>query len=249
MYSEEELFYETLRALDAEHLSQSQKDICYQGIIAARSSDATAFDVVGYNQLHWATLCNQPKKEIRRLCNETDVDVNVGTIQAGNMVLANLTPLYIAIHIGSLSLAEFYLNKGANTKNQRNQVHPLIGPLSGIDYTDYSNFSTNTNIAQYALQMKNPTFTLFEKALVQELKDNLKQDQEGYDSILPTKIASALYYSKKEEYQAAKALNKLLNDNPVNTDKLVELVEKHPAVKQNEELCEIYSASLSARLI
>ena len=246
MYSKEELFYETLRALDEEHLSQSQKDICYHGITALRSSDATAFDVVGYNQLHWATLCNQPKKEIRRLFNKTGVDVNVGTIQAGNMALANLTPLYIAIHIGSLSLAEFYLNKGANTKNQRNDVHLSFGPLSGNAYPD---FNTDTSVAHYALQMKNSTFTLFEKALIQELKDTLKQDQDGYDSILPTKIASALYYSKKEEYQAAKELNKLLSDNPVNTDKLIELVEKKPAVKQNEELCEIYTASLGARLI
>lgn len=268
MYSREELLFAKLQALDLQLLSQSEKNEYYKKIISLRAISAKEFDGVGYNQLHWATLCNQPEEEINRLIQVELIDINVGTRLAGNLIIASLTPLYIAVHIGSLRLAEFFLNNEANPENQRSQVRPLFGPLTG---NDYSTVSKNKSVVNYALERKNCTFKLFEKSLIQQHREKLMQDQDGYDSMLPTSIASMLptsvvsmlptrvasllhtsipsffYYSKKEELQAAEELNNLLNDDPVNTDKLVKLKKEYPAVMQNERLYEIYKASLGAR--
>ena len=235
----------TLLDLDSKSLTQSQKDNHYKEIITLRSVESNNFDAIGYNQLHWATLCNQPVEEINRLIKEERIDVNCGTRMTKPIVSSNFTPLHIAIHIGSEGLANNFLHNGSNQKYKLSRIHPLFGPLSGNDYSTVN--EDELNAAKYALQKKNVTFKLFERQLIEQHHNKLVQDQDGYNSILPTNVASFFYYSKKEELQATEKLNKQFLNEPTTLDKLKELKNKYPAVEQNE-LGEIYSASLAARM-
>lgn len=224
-------------------LEQTEKDRLYKEIISLRPSCAKDFDAIGYNQLHWAVFCNQPVNEIIRLLKE-DIDINCGTEFVKPIMMSNITPLHIAIKIGSKALAECLLNNGATSEYQLNQLRPLTGPLSANDYSTQR--GQELSAAKFALQQKNATFTLFEKTLLEEHRNKLSKDQNEYNSILPSSIAACFYYSNKQELKAANKLTKLLNNEPDNVTALKTLKDKYPAVEQNE-LGEIYSSSIRAR--
>lgn len=129
-----------------------------------------------------------------------------------------------------------------------NRFHPLTGPLSGNDYSSVD--SEMCSIPKRAFQKKNATFKLFEKQFIEEYREKRSKDLNGYNSILPQNIASLFYYSKKEELDAEKEFEKLLN-HKIKDDKwladLKNLKKAKPAIEQGE-LGEIYHASLKARM-
>lgn len=224
----------------ANTIKQSDKDSFYKEILLLRPICSKDFDVIGYNQLHWAVMCNQPVSEINRLIKE-NVDINAGTEFVEPLAKFNVTPLHIAIKFGNKELTEFLLENGANGEYKLNRYSCYFGP-TGNKYSEVDMYSA----AEFALHEKNSTFTLFENEMLEGHINNLSNDQNEYNSILPSSVAACFYYSNKEELKAAKKLKKLLSSEPNNVDTLASFKNKYPAVEQNK-LGEIYDGSIKAR--
>ena len=243
-------FIDILVTLDRyrKNLSQSQKDDFYKQIRELRNSPAASVDPVGYNQLHWAVLCDQSLEEVNRLINEEKIDVNVGTRFSAPLVMFNMLPSYFAVKNGNKKLLKCLLNNGSNEEYTVKNHMPLRGPLSG---NDYSHEGDKYSISKFALQNVNPTFKFFEKKLIADHHQKVSNNPNEYDSILPAYCASFFYYSNKEVLAAENAYTELLNQEQKTEQwrsKLNALKYDHPAVEQGD-LGEIYEAGLKSRNI
>ncbi len=247
------ILIDILSILKKSQPTQQQKERCYTKVITIRNKANNApkdFDILGFNLLHWAVLCNRPEKEIEQLIATDKIDINCGTqlCEGKGITIYNVTPLHLAVQTGNKDLAEKLIKLGADQKTiKRKKYHAIQGVLSVV--RSYSSDIEETT-AEFALRKGTRAFTLFEKTLVTNYRTNRENDKRDFFSILPDCVASLFHYSKKQKLAAATAYEKLLNEtqqeDPTFHNKLKKLKDTHPAVDQGT-IGEIYRSSLKAR--
>ena len=247
-------FIGMLSDLEESKCTQALKNVYYKQIMDLRTKRqqpvrSNDFDILGFNLLHWAVLCNQPKEEICRLVNTKKINVNLGTTFREGIALYNVTPFHLAVQAGHKELAETLMELGADPTIKRKEHRDLQGAFSGNDYSYDEEIQETT--AEFAKRKGSRAFTLFEKQDAKAYHSSRLHDKRDFFSFLPDCVASLFHYSKKQKLDAVTAYETLLNDaaqreSPEWLVKLKQLKDTHPAVDQGK-LGDIYRASLKAR--
>lgn len=112
---------------ECREISQNDKDGCFQQALNSRKfHSAESIDSVGFNELHWAVLCNQ-KTRVEEIVKNKMADINRGTCQANPINMWNITPLMIATMHRYEPIVNYLLSNGAIPIISTQNFHSLVG--------------------------------------------------------------------------------------------------------------------------